>query len=165
MPSNTPAQPPSGFDPAKLYVWVKGLESKVNNLLREVDLIKNDFIKKQNNVKKDLKTVNDDLLELKRNQDKMLEKMDLIIKELQRTAAVEEVQVIKKYLEFWNPMTFVTQRDLDRAIQARMEKMNIPPAVISKSDAQVMIPSTSNTRTSVEKNKKEQSISNKKGDR
>ena len=34
------------FDQAKLFLWVKGLETKVNNLTREVDSIKNDFIRK-----------------------------------------------------------------------------------------------------------------------
>jgi hypothetical protein len=29
-----------GFDNSRLYMWVKGLESKVNNLIREVDVIK-----------------------------------------------------------------------------------------------------------------------------
>ena len=93
---------------------------KVNNLLREVDLIKNDFIKKQNDARREIKALNEDLLEVKRTQEKMEQKLDLIIKELKRTAATEEVQVIKKYLEYWNPLNFVTQRDLDRALDAKL---------------------------------------------
>jgi hypothetical protein len=112
-----------GFDPAKLYLWVKALESKINNLLREVDLIKNDFIKKNNEVRKELKTFNEDLLDSKHKQDKTIEKIDLIIKELKQTAGVEEVQTLKKYMELWSPLNFVTQRDLDRRIE---EKLNNP---------------------------------------
>ena len=52
-------------DTAKLYVWLKGLEGKVNNLLREMDLIKNDFIKKNAQLRKEMKTVGDDVIEMK----------------------------------------------------------------------------------------------------
>ncbi len=118
---NAPVQKQEqGFDQAKLYLWVKALEGKVNNLLREVDLLKNDFITKNNQLRKDFKTMNEDLLSTKQEQEQTLQKMNLIIKELKRTAGIEEVTTLKKYMEFWNPMTFVTQKDLDRAIESRM---------------------------------------------
>ena len=76
-----PAPPEeSGFDTAKLYVWIKGVESKVNTLVREVDVLKNDYIKKHNELKRELKISNDDVLHLKRTQDQAQQKMDLIIK-------------------------------------------------------------------------------------
>ena len=111
-----PAQPEGSFTPAKLYLWVKGLESKVNNLLREVDVLKNDFINRSNSLKKDLKDFDDDLMEFKHEQQQMQQKMDLIIKELKRTAGKEEVDVLKKYLDIWSPLNFVTQRDVERLV-------------------------------------------------
>ena len=107
-------------DTAKLYVWLKGLEGKVNNLLREMDLIKNDFIKKNAQLRKEMKTVGDDVIEMKHEQEKMKQKMDLIAKELGNTAGVEDVQVLKKYIEFWNPLNFVTQRDVERIVETKM---------------------------------------------
>ncbi len=118
----TPEVPPSsGFDNAKLYVWVKGLESKVNNLLREVDILKNDFINRANKLNKDFKTLNDDMVELRHEQEKMDQKMVLIIKELKQTAGIEEVMTLKKYVEFWNPLNFVTQKDLEKAVESKLE--------------------------------------------
>ena len=105
---------------AKFYVWLKGLEGKVNNLLREMDLIKNDFIKKQAQLRKEMKTLSDDFTEVKHEQEMMKQKMDLIVKELNTTAGVEDVQVLKKYIEFWNPLNFVTQRDVERIIETKM---------------------------------------------
>ncbi len=115
--------PPSGFDPAKLYVWVKGLESKVNNLLREVDVLKNDFIRRANQLNKDFKTLSDDLMEIRHEQEKMNQKMILIINELKQTAGAEEVVTLKKYVEFWNPLNFVTQRDLEKAIENKLAEL------------------------------------------
>ncbi len=108
------------FDPSKMYVWVKGLEGKINSLVREVDLVKNDLIRKNSSLGKEVKALNDEVLELKRQQNQFAQKMDLIIKELKQTAGNEEVQVIKKYVELWNPLSFVTQRDLERTVDARV---------------------------------------------
>ena len=118
----------SGFDNAKLYVWVKGLESKVNNLLREVDVLKNDFIKRANQLNKDFKTISDDMVELRHEQQKMDQKMVLIIKELKQTAGMEEVMTLKKYVEFWNPLNFVTQKDLEKAVESRLEAQKVQAA-------------------------------------
>lgn len=117
--ATAPATEPSGYDPAKLYMWVKALESKVNNLVREMDLLKNSSIKKTEEMRKELKMMDEELLAIKSEQQKTSEKMDLIIKELKQTAGVEELMVLKKYVDLWNPMTFVTQRDLDRALNAK----------------------------------------------
>jgi hypothetical protein len=68
--------------------------------------------------------MNDELLELRREQQEMLQKMDLIIKELKQTAGMEQVMVLKKYIDLWNPLNFVTRRDLERAIDARLQAAN-----------------------------------------
>jgi len=118
----------AGFDQAQLFVWVKGLESKVNNMIRELDILKNDYVKKNTDLKKEVKAISADLLEAKRELSKSNEKIDLIIKELKNTAGSDELETIKKYIEFWNPMNFVTQRDLERAIDRKLnvqdESMN-----------------------------------------
>ncbi len=115
------SQPQREFDSARLYVWVKGLEGKVNNLLRELEVLKNDFVAKNNRLVKEIKVLDDELVGLKHEHEQTLRKMDLILKELKRTAGAEELAVLKKYIDFWNPMHFVTQRDLERAIDARLE--------------------------------------------
>jgi len=120
MVTPPPAPEQQAFDPAKMYVWLKALESKVNNMVREVDVIKNDLVKKQNQIKKDVKSVSDDVMEMKHTQEQFVQRVDIIIKELKQTAGIEEVMTLRKYIDLWNPMTFVTQRDLERAIDARI---------------------------------------------
>ncbi|MBI2662596.1 hypothetical protein HYX11_04005 [Candidatus Woesearchaeota archaeon] len=132
--SSTPA---GSFDNAKLYMWTKSLETKVNNLLREVDTLKNDYVKKNNDLKKEVKSLNDDLLELKRNYEKTLQKMDMIIKELKQTAGSEELTVLRKYIDLWNPLNFVTQRDLEKTVEAKFVLK--VKEIVSKNDKKIMI--------------------------
>ena len=112
----------SGFPDARLYVWVKSLEGKVNNLLREVTVLKNDLIRKNNDLKKEVTNLSEDLINTKHEQEMTLQKMDLIIKELKKTAGIEEVMTLRKYIDFWNPMNFVTRQDLDRVIEAKLQE-------------------------------------------
>ncbi len=119
-PSPEPVAQQSDFGEAKMYVWVKALETKVNNLVREVNIIKNDFVKKNMSLRKEMKTLNEDMLEVKRNNESTVQKIDLIIKELKKTAGIEEVEVLKKYVDFWNPINFVTQRDVERVVETKL---------------------------------------------
>ncbi|MBI4151803.1 hypothetical protein HY496_02430 [Candidatus Woesearchaeota archaeon] len=113
-----PAAP--GFDMNTLYVVVKGLESKVNNLLRQMDIFKNDYIKKNADLKREVKVLTDDLLDLKRDHDGLMQKMDLVVKELRQTAGVEQVSLLRRYVDLWNPIHFATQRDVERIVEAKL---------------------------------------------
>jgi len=130
-----PPQPEQPVDLAKLYVWIKGVESKVNTLIREVEVVKNDLVKKQQELKKDTKGVSEEVLEIRREQEKSLQKMDLVIKELKKTAGAEEVISLKKYLDLWNPLNFVTQRDLERVIEQKLQqRLGEEPKLFSLSE-------------------------------
>lgn len=118
---------PAGLDPAKTYVWLKGVESKVNTLLREVDLLKNDLLKKHQDLRRETKSLNEEVLELRREYETSQQKMDLVIRELKQTAGAEEVAVLRKYVDLWNPLHFVTQRDLERAL-------HLVPQIIPKEE-------------------------------
>jgi len=112
--------PQQSFDPGMMYVWIKGVESKVNNLIREMNVLKNDFTRKASDLKNEVKVFNEDLLELKREQEKTMQNFNLVVKELKQTAGIEEVITLRKYIEFWNPMNFGTRRDLDRIMETKL---------------------------------------------
>ncbi len=114
--------PPTGpqYDANSLYIIVKGLENKVNNLLRQMEIFKNDYIKKNTDLKKEVKALADGLIELKQDRDATVQKMDMIIKELRQTAGIEQVSVLKRYIDLWNPMNFATQRDVERMVEIKL---------------------------------------------
>jgi hypothetical protein len=116
-------QTQDGFEMAKLFTWVKALETKINSLSREFELIKNETLRKNQDFKKDIKHVTAELIEVRHNQEKMQETIDLLIKEIKRTAGVEEVEVLKKYVEFWNPINFITENDLERFWEKKKDEL------------------------------------------
>ncbi len=119
-----PAKPPSSdsFNSSQLYVLVKALEGKVNNLVREVNVLKHDLTTKNKKIADELKNMNEDLLDLRRDQEMMTRKMDLVVKELKQTAGIDDVTTIKKYIDLWNPLHFVTQRDVERIVELKTKR-------------------------------------------
>ena len=97
----------------KVFTLLKALEQKVNNLNREVELIKGEYIRKLSEMKKDMRNVDDQMIDTKATVSKLDQKMGLVIQELKSFADKREMDVLRKYLEYVNPMQFVTQDQLD----------------------------------------------------
>ena len=69
----------------------------------------------------DLKAINSELLEVKTQVDELNEKIGVIAKELQTLAKKEDVDILRKYLDLWEPVNFVTQAGVDKAVQRALE--------------------------------------------
>lgn len=104
----------------QLYSWLKGVEGKVNRLSRETETLKMNFTHKMTELVKELKLLNTELVTVKREREGLQSRMDLVIKELQMTAGKEEVLVLKKYIDLWNPIHFATQNDVERMVQEKL---------------------------------------------
>ncbi|MBT3297404.1 hypothetical protein HN385_00610 [archaeon] len=120
---DTAKNEPNSFDNAKLYTWLKALEIKINRLEREFNLVKDNLGKKGQESSKKVKSMEKDFVDAKHEVELSNTKIDMLIKEIKQTAGKEEVEVIKKYIEFWNPLNFVTQKDLERLFETKKEEM------------------------------------------
>ena len=52
-----------------------------------------------------------------------LEKMKMIIKELKLCSKSEDLTVLKKYIDLWDPVRFVTQNEVEKIIEEKIEEM------------------------------------------
>ncbi|MBI2655232.1 hypothetical protein HYX06_02295 [Candidatus Woesearchaeota archaeon] len=50
------------------------------------------------------------------------EKLILVIKELQFAARKDEVKVLEKYINLWNPIKFVSQNEIEAIINEVIDK-------------------------------------------
>ena len=118
-----PVQAQSSPQMVKLFTWVKSLETKINSLTREFELIKNESLRAQTHIKAQVKHISETVTEVKHAHEKLNQTVDLLIKEIKQTAGSSEVEVLKKYIEYWNPINFVTQKDLDRYFEVKMKEL------------------------------------------
>ena len=68
-------------------------------------------------------------METRHEMDDIKGKIMLIIKELQMLARSEDVDVLRKYLDMWQPVNFVTQNEVEKmvrdAVDSKFADMNM----------------------------------------
>lgn len=96
---------------------VRVLEERNNNIQRKTGVIEDNMINKNKVIFENIKKINSDITQLKKEFEKVKDSIKLLVRELQFMAKKENVDVIQKYLDLWNPTNFVTNRELDKAVK------------------------------------------------
>ncbi len=96
---------------------VRILEERHSNIQRKTEVIEDNIISNHKVVSEDIKKINSDIKEMKRDFEDIKDNMRRLIKEVGSRAKKEDVDVIQKYIDLWNPTNFVTNRELDKAVK------------------------------------------------
>ena len=115
---------------------ISGITTDVNTLSRRLRLIEEGFtnlrrffqvteeniIAKNKHFSAEIKTVSSDINEIRKEMQEIKDKLMLVIKELQSVARKEDVKVLEKYINLWNPVKFVSQNEVEAIINEVLEK-------------------------------------------
>lgn len=128
-PARQPAKQQSHQDPASLALSrqvadllsrLRLLEGRYANLRREHQLTSHNMIEHHQNLAKQQRKLSDQLLELKRNVRDLKEQLDTMTGELADAATHHDLQVLERYLDFWQPMDFLTRNEAEKLIAERL---------------------------------------------
>jgi len=75
----------------------------------------------------EIKSLRSDFTEMKRTIQHVEDRIITVIKELRLMASKENVDVIKRYIELWNPVKFVSQDQVEKMIEEKMSKPEEKP--------------------------------------
>lgn len=92
------------------------LEERYSSLERRNQVMEENVLEHNRKLSSEIRLINDDIRELKKGVSELAEKMHYLAAELQEFARKEEVQVIKKYLDYWEPMRFVTHDQVEKIV-------------------------------------------------
>lgn len=98
------------------------LEEGFTNLRRFFQVTEENIIAKNKHFSAEIKTITSDIIEIRKEIQELKDKLVLVIKELQTVARREEVRVLEKYINLWNPVKFVTQNEVEQIINEVLEK-------------------------------------------
>ena len=98
------------------------MEERLNNLNRKIEVDESNKLESQKKVNVEFKTFNLEFTEIKRSIEKINETMSIIKRELPNLAAKDELDVLKKYIELWEPVNFVTRNELDKRLKEETNK-------------------------------------------
>lgn len=99
---------------------VRTLESKYSLFGERLLIVNQNMIEEYKKLMKELKAINADIQEMKVEIAEAKSVIKNLITELDLFAKKEKVQVLEKYLDLWNPLNFVTEDELDKAIEEKL---------------------------------------------
>lgn len=102
------------------------IEERYDTLRKKTQLTDQNVIGSNRKIFSEIKSTNDELVELRRDINDIKDKIKLIIAELKSCAKTEQVKVLEKYINIWEPVNFVTQKQvkklIDDAIEEKLKK-------------------------------------------
>lgn len=101
---------------------VKVLEERYTNLRSRSQVTEQNMLHKNKTFFTEIKTINLELTEIKKEINELKDKILSIIKELESFAKKENVDILRKYIDLWNPVNFVTKKDVEAIVKEIIDK-------------------------------------------
>ncbi len=109
------------------------LESRYSLMRDRMLIINQNMIDQYKKLNSEVKLINDDLKEIKRDLNDLKELNRHVISELQTFARKDNLKVLEKYINFWNPLNFVTEDEVKKLIEENLkEKRSIKHSIATK---------------------------------
>jgi hypothetical protein len=136
MPPMLPGQPPQpmrqGFFSAnkkpeqpseanrdrteELMRRLRTLEERYAGLDRRLQVTDQNMISTERRLSSELKTLSTDLLDLKHAVEEVKDRIRMMVDELKESAKIGDVDIIRKYVDYLDPLKFVTQEELEKIV-------------------------------------------------
>ena len=97
-------------------------EERYSELRKKLLLVEQNMLSNHKKAMTEIKTLQTDLMEMKRTIQAVEDRIITIIKELRLTARKEDIDVMKRYLDLWDPVKFVTHEQVDKLIDEKLGK-------------------------------------------
>jgi len=98
------------------------LEERYTNLRKKTQLTDQNMLHVDKKIISEIKVTNKDIDEIRKDIKDVKEKMILIIKDLKSCAKKEDVKVIEKYVNMWEPVQFVTLNQLKDVVEKTVHR-------------------------------------------
>lgn len=98
------------------------MEEQYNNLRRKIQVTDQNMLSYNKKNITEIRTVNMEMSELRRTIEDIQNNILLIIKELRLCAKKEEVNVLQKYINMWEPVNFVTRQEVERIVEEALHR-------------------------------------------
>jgi hypothetical protein len=101
------------------------IEEQYTNIRRKIQVTDQNMLSYQKKNITEIKAVNLEINELRHLIDDMQNNILLVIKELRLCAKKEEVNVLQKYINLWEPVNFVTRNEVEKIIQEILSERKV----------------------------------------
>lgn len=93
------------------------LEERYANQRKNMQVMEHNMLNDSKKIQNQTHTIQVDFDDLKKQIYELKQKFDLLAAELSDTAKREDVIVLEKYINLWEPVNFVTRNEVERIVQ------------------------------------------------
>ncbi len=93
------------------------IEGKYNLTRERLLAINQTTIDHYKKINSDISLINEDIKELKENISDIKKTIKIVVKELNLFARKDQVKVLEKYINLWNPLNFITEEEVLELIE------------------------------------------------
>ena len=97
------------------------LEQRFTNLTRRIQMMDSNMLNMRKRFDREIKAIDSDILDVKRDINGIKDKIELIIRELKGTPSKTDLAVLRKYIDMWNPLQFVTRSEVEKIVDRIIE--------------------------------------------
>jgi outer membrane murein-binding lipoprotein Lpp len=92
------------------------LEDRYNTVREQIGFAERSLVEGRENTNKKIRVLDSELNELNSEMKELKDKVLSLNEEIKRAAKEEQVRVIDKYLDLWEPLEFVTRQEVKKAL-------------------------------------------------
>ena len=121
-----PETAPLAEDMTRLTARLKITEERYSELRKKLLLIEQNMLSHHKKEMNEIKLLNSDITEINSRINLIEDRILMIVKELKLAAKREDIAVMKKYVELWNPMRFATKEQVENIVREALGKEKEP---------------------------------------
>jgi len=111
-----------GEDMRSLDRRLKLIEERYTNLRAKSQVAEQNMLSKNKTTFTEIRSLTIELTEVKKELQDVKDKIIHMISEMQSLAKKEQVDVLRKYVDLWSPLNFVTRNDVEEIVKGLMQK-------------------------------------------
>ncbi len=101
-------------------------EERYGELRKKLLLIEQNMLSNNKKALTEIKSLQTDLIEMKRTMQAVEDRIIMVIKELRLTARKEDIDIMRRYLDLWNPVKFITHDQVEKIIDEKLGQSEEP---------------------------------------
>jgi predicted RNase H-like nuclease (RuvC/YqgF family) len=121
----TSKMPDTGINITNISVLstkLKILEERYSTLRKKIQNTDQNILQAEKEEFNEFKLINDDLVNIKKNMKNLSEKISLLEEEVNNFADKRDFTVLQKYVEYWQPMDFVTRKEVNDFLRKKFNQ-------------------------------------------
>lgn len=105
---------------------IKVLEERYTGIRRKTQLMEQNSLSTSKRISSDIKAISADMNEIKSSLIEIATKLKDVREEIAKCAKKDELKILDKYVSYWEPLNYVTAKDVERIAEEVLARKKVP---------------------------------------